>query len=209
VGHVVLLGDSIFDNAAYVAGAPDVVRQVRRRLPTGYGATLLAVDGGRIADVPRQLRGVPEDATHLVLSVGGNDALASGDFLAAPAGSTAEALAGLSDIGEGFERRYLAMLAEVLARGLPTAVCTVYYPRFPEAGLQKVALAGLTVFNDPIIRAAFAHGLPLLDLRLICTEEEDYANPIEPSARGGEKIARAIAEFVEYGSTGGRTEVFT
>ena len=29
VGHVVLLGDSVFDNAAYVAGAPDVVRQVR------------------------------------------------------------------------------------------------------------------------------------------------------------------------------------
>jgi hypothetical protein len=26
VGHVLLLGDSIFDNAAYVAGEPDVVR---------------------------------------------------------------------------------------------------------------------------------------------------------------------------------------
>jgi len=44
---------------------------------------------------------------------------------------------------------------------------------------------------------------------LICTEEEEYANPIEPSTRGGEKIARAIAEFVKRGSMGGRTEVFT
>jgi len=206
---LVLLGDSIFDNAAYVAGAPDVVRQVRERLPSGHGATLLAVDGSRIEDVHRQLRAVPEDATHLVLSVGGNDALGSADFLAAPAGSTAEVLSGLSEIGERFERGYLSMLSEVLARGLPTAVCTIYYPRFPEAGLQRVAVAGLTVFNDSIIRAAFAHGLPLLDLRLICTEEGDYANPIEPSARGGEKIARAIAEFVGRGPTGGRTEVFT
>jgi hypothetical protein len=82
------------------------------------------------------------------------------------------------------------MLTEVLARGLPTAICTVYYPRFPEAALQKVAVAGLTVFNDCIVRAALAHGLPLLDLRSICTEEEDYANPIEPSARGGEKRSR-------------------
>ena len=209
MNHVVLLGDSIFDNAAYVAGAPDVVRQVRQRLPQGARATLAAVDGGKIADVRRQLRHVPEDATHLVISVGGNDALGSSDFLGAPARSTAEALLGLADIGDEFERGYLAMLAEVLARGLHTAICTVYYPRFPDPTLQKVAVAGLAVFNDCIVRAAFVHGIPLLDLRLICTEESDYANPIEPSARGGEKIARAIVEVVESGSVGGRTEVFT
>lgn len=204
-----LLGDSIFDNAAYVAGAPDVARQVRRRLPRGSGATLVAVDGSRVSDVRRQLRRVPEDATHLILSAGGNDALGSGDFLTSPARSTAEALAGLADIGEEFERRYLAMLAEVLARGLPTAICTIYYPRFPDPALQRVAVAGLTVFNDCIVRAAFVRGLPLLDLRLICTEEGDYANPIEPSARGGEKIARAIVELLERGPSGDRTEVFT
>jgi len=209
VGHVVLLGDSIFDNAAYVAGAPDVVRQVRQRLPSRSKATLAAVDGSKIGDVRRQLRRVPADATHLVLSVGGNDALGSSDFLIAPARSTAEALSGLADIGSEFERGYLAMLEDVLARGLPTAICTVYYPRFPDATLQKVAVAALTVFNDCIVRAAFAHGLPLLDLRLICTEEADYANPIEPSARGGEKIAQAIVEFAQHGCAGSRTEVFT
>jgi hypothetical protein len=209
VGHVVLLGDSIFDNAAYVAGAPDVVRQVRERLPSGSKATLTAVDGSKIGDVHQQLQAVPDGATHLVLSVGGNDALSSSDFLGAPARSTAEALSGLADIGDEFERGYLAMLADVPGPRLPTAICTVYYPRFPDAALQKVAVAGLTVFNDCIVRAAFAHGLPLLDLRLICTEEEDYANPIEPSARGGEKIARAIVGYVESGPLGGRSEVFT
>ena len=209
VVHVVLLGDSIFDNAAYVAGAPDVVRQVRQRLPQGSKATLAAVDGSTIGDVRGQLRGVPANATHLVLSVGGNDALGRSDFLATPARSTAEALSGLADIGDEFERAYLAMLADVLARRLPTAICTVYYPRFPDAALQKVAVAALTMFNDCIVRAAFTHGLPLLDLRLICSEETDYANPIEPSVRGGEKIARAIVEYVESDPLEGRTEVFT
>jgi hypothetical protein len=85
VDHLTLLGDSVFDNAAYVAGAPDVVRQVRQRLPPGARATLVAVDGSTTGDVRRQLRRVSEDATHLVLSVGGNDALASSDFLGAPA----------------------------------------------------------------------------------------------------------------------------
>ena len=209
VSHVVLLGDSIFDNAAYVtAGEPDAVQQVRQRLPYGSQATLAAVDGSKTRDVRDQLRRLPAEATHLVVSAGGNDALHSSDFLTAPVRSTTEALLGLADIAEEFERGYLNMLAGVLALGLPTATCTVYYPRFPEAALQRMAISALTVFNDCIIRAAFAHGLPLLDLRLICTEEGDYANPIEPSARGGEKIARAIVEVVEHGFAGGRTEVF-
>ena len=134
-----------------------------------------------------------------MISVGGNNALSSSDFLEEPSRST----------GDEFERCYLAMLAGVLSRGLHTAICTVYYPRFPDAALQKVAVAALTVFNDCIVRAAFTHSLPLLDLRLICAEEEDYANPIEPSARDGEKIAQATAEYVEQGPIGGRTEVFT
>jgi len=75
--------------------------------------------------------------------------------------------------------------------------------------LQRIAVTALTVFNDWIIRAAVMHGIPLLDLRFVCTEEGDYANPIEPSAQGGEKIAKAIAELVEHDFDGGRTKVFT
>ncbi|HEY0493997.1 MAG TPA: SGNH/GDSL hydrolase family protein, partial [Candidatus Dormibacteraeota bacterium] len=73
--HVVLLGDSVFDNAAYVGGGPDVVTQLRQRLPSGWRASLLAVDGSVIASIAQQLARLPADASHLVISVGGNDAL--------------------------------------------------------------------------------------------------------------------------------------
>jgi lysophospholipase L1-like esterase len=205
MNHLVLLGDSIFDNAAYTGGAPDVVHQVRDRLPDGWRATLGAVDGGTTGDVREQLRHLPTDATHLIVSAGGNDALGHIDFLGAPVGSTAEALLGLADIAAGFERKYHDMLAEVLAHDLPTAICTIYFPRFPDATLQRVAVTALTVFNDCIIRAALVHRLPLLDLRFVCTEEGDYADPIEPSARGGEKISSAIVEMLEHGFEGDRT----
>jgi lysophospholipase L1-like esterase len=208
VSHVVLLGDSIFDNAAYTGGAPDVVRWLRRRLPPGWRATLGAVDGGRTGDVRDQLRRLPADATHLVVSAGGNDALGHIDFLGTPAGSAAEALLGLADIAAAFERDYRDMLVEVLSRGLPTAICTIYYPRFPDPTLQEVAVTALAVFNDCIVRAAIVHRLPLLDLRFVCTEDGDYADPIEPSARGGEKISRAVAEVMESGFDGTRAEVF-
>ena len=39
--HIALLGDSIFDNAAYVNGGPDVIRQLTAILPTDFKATLL------------------------------------------------------------------------------------------------------------------------------------------------------------------------
>ena len=53
-----------------------------------------------------------------------------------------------------------------------------------------------TLLNDAITREAFARGAVLIDLRLICDRDEDFANPVEPSARGGAKIAQAILGFV-------------
>ena len=45
MGHVVLLGDSIFENSAYVKSQPSVLEPLRRALPAGWPATLAAVDG--------------------------------------------------------------------------------------------------------------------------------------------------------------------
>jgi lysophospholipase L1-like esterase len=209
-GHVVLLGDSVFDNAAYVRGGPDVVAQLRERLPSGWRATLGAVDGSVAADVSRQLERLPADATHLVVSAGGNDALRQSGLLEERVGSMAEALSRLSEAAGRFERDYRAMLRGLVGAGLPAAVCTIYYPRFPEALLQSLTVAALAHFNDAILRAAFEAGLPLVDLRLVCDSDDDYANPIEPSARGGEKIAAAVARLVaEHDFARRRTQVFT
>ena len=207
--HILLVGDSIFDNGAYVPGQPDVVRQLRSELPPGWRATLLAVDGDVTMDVPAQLRGLPVDASHLVVSVGGNDALQQIGVFEESASSVAGAVKRLAAVVGVFDRNYRAMLNAVSARDLPTALCTIYDPRFPDPQLQTLATAGLALFNDAILRAAFGYGLPVLDLRLICDRAEDYANPIEPSAKGGAKIAAAVARLVREHDFGkGRAEVF-
>jgi hypothetical protein len=209
MAHVVLLGDSVFDNGAYVGAGPDVIAQVRERLPTGSTATLAAVDGALIGDVARQMARVPADTTHLVVSAGGNDALMHSGVLAERAGSMAEALDRLRVIATYFEREYGALLETVVARRMPTAVCTIYYPRYPEPVRQRLAVQALAVPNDVILRHAFARGLPVLDLRLICDRDEDYANPIEPSSVGGAKMADAIVRLLATHDFGrGRTEVY-
>ena len=43
MNEVVLIGDSIFDNAAYVGNGPDVSQQVDESLPEGWKATLRLV----------------------------------------------------------------------------------------------------------------------------------------------------------------------
>ena len=197
--HVVLLGDSIFDNAAYVAGGVDVVTHLRDGLPEGSRASLLAVDGAVVGGVARQLDRVPADATELVISAGGNDALGASGVLRQPARSVADAVAALAAVQAGFAAGYEGMLDAALARGLPTAICTIYDANYPEPD-RRVIVAALALFNDAITRAAFARGLSLIDLRLICDRPEDYANPIEPSVRGGAKIAAAIASLQDVQS---------
>jgi lysophospholipase L1-like esterase len=194
--HVILLGDSIFDNAAYTAGDPDVVSQVRKLLPSGWAATLLAVDGHRTEDVNRQLARLPKASTHLVLSVGGNDALSHGDLLTRPARSAAEVLTLLAGAAGEFEERYRRLIARLLQAGLPLTVCTIYNGNFPDRDFQRIASTALSSFNDAILRVGFERRLTIIDLRLVCDEPADYANPIEPSSIGGAKIARAIAAAV-------------
>jgi hypothetical protein len=194
VPHLVLLGDSIFDNASYVAGGPDVIRHLKGAVPEGWQATLRAVDGAITRGVADQLARVPRDATHLVVSVGGNDALGASHVLGQPARSVGEAVAMLAAAQARFAQDYAAMLDKVLARGLPTALCTIYDTRIAEPD-HRVIKTALGLFNDVITRACFTHNLPLIDLRLICDEDADYANPIEPSVQGGAKIASAIARL--------------
>lgn len=114
------------------------------------------------------------------MSVGGNDALGVAHLLHTTVRSVAE--------------------------GLQTAVCTIYDTRHDEPG-SSVVRSGLALVNDCITRAAFSRGLDVLDLRVLCADDADYANPIEPSAQGGAKIAGAIATWVASDAATGRAQV--
>lgn len=193
---VVLLGDSIFDNGVYVSGGPSVVEQLNRCLPKGSIARLSAVDGSIAASVAGQLKKLPNEATHLIVSAGGNDALGNcGLVLHETASSFREVMTALAGVRAEFEREYRAMLDLVLEQRMPTVVCTIY-DAVP--GLEPCLTAALCLFNDVILRHAARVGVPVIDLRTICTEATDYAasSPIEPSVLGGGKIARAIARVL-------------
>ena len=101
----------------------------------------------------------------------------------------------LADAAEAFESRYRRMLDTLLARRLPLTLCTIYNGNLG-APAQRLATTALAVFDDVILRLATERSLAVIELRLVCTEPSDYANPIEPSVAGGAKIARAVARAI-------------
>ncbi len=191
--HITLLGDSTLDNGAYTAGGPAVIDCLSQLLPEEDCATLLAVDGATTAHVESQLEEMPGDATHLVLSVGGNDAVREIGVLDRPTETVAGGLGELRQAIGRFAESYRACLKQVLRLGLPTTVCTIYNGDFERAsGRQQVIEAALTMWNDAILQAALDHGLPTIDLRRVCSSPEDFTMQIEPGEQGGRKIAEAI-----------------
>jgi hypothetical protein len=204
--HVALLGDSILDNGVYTGGEPDVATYLRQLLPRPASASLCAVDGSTTSDLRSQIARVPHDSTHIVVSIGGNDALRNTDLLAMPVTSTGQGLSIFAERILRFERSYKSALDAVLALKRETAICTIYNGNLPPVQAH-VARIALMTFNDVILRYAFENGLTVIDLRFICNQITDYANPVEPSGSGGLKIAKAIAGWLGIHEAKGSSRV--
>ena len=215
--HIVLLGDSIFDNRSYVnPNELDVPNQLRSLVDKDCKVTNLAVDGHVTRHIHNQLNNLPSDATHLFISVGGNDGLGHLSIFNEPVDTIGDALQKMFLIGETFKKEYSSMLDNVLTYKLPTTVCNIYYPRFFSNSLERVVsylpmmvdgeklqqmtMAAETIFNDIIMFEVFKRNLPLIDLRILCDDDKDFANPIEPSCIGGLKIAKVINKIVDVHS---------
>jgi hypothetical protein len=60
----------------------------------------------------------------------------------------------------------------------------------------------LGVLNDVITREAASRRMPLIDLRVMFTREEYFANAIEPSEKGSELIAAAVVQALAHDYSG-------
>ena len=208
-GRVLVCGDSILDNAAYVGLFGRSVKAHLGRLLTGWEIDFRALDGAVSADVPvSQLGGAPQGFDAVVLSVGGNDALGNLHLLESPERRPLiEHGLILAEVQDAFRADYLAALEAAAAHGRALLALTIYRPRFHLDGmpaeLQRAAGALLSIFNDVIHEEAAARGHDVLDLRRICVSDRHFANAIEPSDEGGREIAEAIGRWLEGLGPGG------
>lgn len=193
--HIALLGDSIFDNQSYVTQGESVNAHLLRISGDAHQVSLLAVDGAISTGVSQQVSQLPSGATHIALSVGGNDALECMALLETPVETVMQALARLSEVQIRFRVEYGRIAQALVQAQRPVLVCTIY-DAVP--GLTPVLITALSVFNDVITREAMRRGWPVLDLRELLCDSSDYSmvSPIEPSEQGGRKLAQALARWM-------------
>ncbi len=196
--HIVLAGDSIFDNGVYVKRGDAVIDLLKHNESNQKKFQLLAKDGSVIDDAMVQFDLVSpfSSCTDLVISCGGNDVLRLVRMLNDPVATVSEACSNFFREMKAFEQRYERLVTKAKTTIDRVVVCTVYYT---VPGLNGSAIAALAMFNATILRVASLLSVPVIDLRTLFTSDDDYSetSPIELSLHGGRKIATAIQKNVE------------
>ena len=98
----------------------------------------------------------------------------------------------------------LFLLLSGFAFSIATARHWTRHTEISPAILKRARRFGLFI----ILGYALQHRLDVIELRAICSEPADYANPIEPSGHGGRKIAQAIARVLGAVEGGAASRVY-
>ena len=199
--YVSLLGDSIIDNKVYVGeGELSVTEHLQHN--SSSNITMIAVDGDTTEDVLKnQLDNLKEPVSHIVLSIGGNDLLQNLHILQDETSGMKFALEKSSELIGEIQENYIKILEQLSQYDSKVLLCTVYEGDLKSdvllADYDKAGQAILKMHNDTVYYLARKFDVDVLELRNIFTNKEDYANPIEPSHIGGEKLAKAIIKWMK------------
>ena len=218
---IYLLGDIIIDNAPYVQkNEKDVASHLNSMYKSSPQINIYnrAVDGHTMKDLlDTQLsdEGLNE-ATNIVVSIGGNDLLGNLYFLIDAMGlyqgQESKVFQRTTTRNKTFEdtyfeiikpmqQEYESVVANLSNYRAKLLLCTVYEGDLVDSDeFNDVVYSSktmLSIFNDLVYRTAQKYNAEVLELRDIFVSPEDYANPIEPSHIGGGKLAKAIKNWVD------------
>ena len=206
MNRVVLFGDSIIDNKTYVSHGEFSVLEHLENI-SNYEYIQVDYDGHTTFDVQnKQLHlSTIEKPSHIVLSVGGNDLLQNLSYLSnGPISNVNEAVTGIQQhIFEPLKQRFETIIEELSSQRANLLICTVYEGDLGRTDEFKDVLDSSKImvssFNDIVYKTAKKYNADVLELREIFISSDDYANPIEPSHIGGEKLAKSIVEWIKNG----------
>jgi hypothetical protein len=203
IRHLVLLGDAL-QNMDLGKGQAESTLVPRPRNP--WKLTVL-----QPPEVLRQsrVRAIPAEATHIGICVDGGWAIETSGLLKGRAQSIQDALDTLAAAADEFEDMFARLIAAATEAAVPTIVCTLVPARYTEPSQQRVAATALAIFNDRILRRATAARLSIVELRLVCDEDGDYASETLLSHAGVRKVANvARSALYDISRNPGRTRVY-
>ncbi len=203
IRHLVLLGDAL-QNIDLGKGQAESALVPRPRNP--WKLTVL-----QPPEVLRQgrVRAIPAEVSHIVICVDGGWAIDTSGLLQGDAQSVRGTLGELATAADEFEGIFARLIAAAKETGLPTIVCTLVPARYVDPVQERAAATALAIFNDRVLRRAFAAELSIVELRLVCDEDSDYASETLLSRTGVRKVANvARSALYDVSRNPGRTRVY-
>lgn len=190
ISHLVVLGDAIADLMALRDKGPNRVENLL--LPQESRPWKLSMLTAEEITRAGSFFELPAGASHVMISIEGNRAIEDSGLLDNRPETYQQALLLLSLAADEYERQIEMLIQVAKASRLPTVVCNMYPPNYEDPERQRAVCTALAVFNDRLVRRVFAARLPLVDLSLVCTEGEDYADAIRLSKRGLRKASNVV-----------------
>jgi len=183
--NIVLIGDSMLNNSVYVLSGQSIPDLISKDLEKITGTTLynFAKDGATINDCYSQLDKISTDLnnsnTTIFISVGGNNILNSRtkmDFTAIT----------------NLFNQYIELIKSIKTR-LPNANIVVLNLYFPVRSHYLSYYDAIEQWNKLLEDNTFL-GYKLIQTNKLLVTADDFTYDIEPSFKGGKKIATAILD---------------
>jgi hypothetical protein len=186
---IVLLGDSILKNNSYVKNGQSIEDILREK--KGDNLYCLALNNSTIVDVYSQIDSIPvelnNENTIIFLSSGGNDILSQ--YVDKHD----------SDVSDTHILNVIFIAYKKLVKSLKTkmnkakiVLIDIYYPHSNQFSQYKHIIQE---WNKMIEKYAQEQSYGLIEISKRITESDDFTLSIEPSEKGGEKIARSILNY--------------
>jgi len=203
IRHLVLLGDAL-QNIDLGKGQAETALVPQPRNP--WKLTVL-----QPPEVLRQgrVRAIPAGVTHIGICVDGGWAIETSGLLQGSVRTIREALDALARAADEFENMFVRLITAAAEASVPTIVCTLVPARYAESSQERVAATALAIFNDRVLRRTIAAHLSIVELRLVCDEDSDYASETLLSHAGVRKVANvARSALYDVSRNPGRTRVY-
>lgn len=208
--HIILLGDSILDNANYVKFntisdlcVTEQFQDTIAKKNLEYKVSNLAIDGYTTDDIldNKIINKIPKNATYILLSIGGNDGLMSLNELNNPKMLLPWNFINLLlQTKNKFKIKYNTILKNInkLHPNCKIICMTIYYPIFYHSILlQIISNIGVNIMSNVIINETSKYNIPIIDIRKVFDKWQDYANSIEPGIPGGDKIVNNTLNIID------------
>jgi hypothetical protein len=174
--QIVLLGDSILNNKKYVYANESVEDYLKQTYPN---LNNLATDGAKINDLHDQLNklntiNISKDSS-LIISIGGNDLLDTQNT-------------------QTLFKQYKQLLSNILTDYpyIHIYLLNIYYP--PCCRFKRYYNV-ITQWNN-LLSSLKSSNIKIILISEILTEKDDFVFEIEPSNKGGKKLANKIIEII-------------